>query len=153
MANKTKATLPCSLKGFVDLARSNARFSHCPSIPTRLLPSKALECRFKFISGNNMAPNADKSSLRQRFANDDADLNNDPATQPTTLLKNIKSTEVVIDGTIYDLTSFKHPGGDSVMLFGGNDVSVQYKMIHPYHTSKHLEKMTAVGKVSDGDTE
>ncbi len=109
--------------------------------------------RFKCINDINMAPNANNSKLRQRFANDDVDLNNDPATRPTTLLKNIKSTEVVIDGTIYDLASFKHPGGDSVMLFGGNDVSVQYKMIHPYHTSKHLEKMTAVGKVKDGDTE
>lgn len=103
-----------------------------------------------------MAPNADQSRLRHRFANgkqndtiDDAD-----ATLSTMQsVKNIKSSEVVIDGTIYDLKSFNHPGGDSVLLFGGNDVTVQYKMIHPYHTSKHLEKMTATGKVNDSTTE
>jgi len=65
-------------------------------------------------------------------------------------VKNLKSTEVVIDGIIYDLSGFQHPGGDSVMIFGGNDVTVQYKMIHPYHTAKHLEKLKAVGKVTDG---
>jgi fatty acid desaturase (delta-4 desaturase) len=93
-----------------------------------------------------MAPNADKSRLRQRFANDDIV---DNATASTVLVKDIKNTEVIIDGVIYDLDSFKHPGGDSVYLFGGNDVTVQYKMIHPYHTSKHLEKMKVVGKASD----
>ena len=93
-----------------------------------------------------MAPNA--SQLRQR-GNHSSALE-DEATQPTTLsLKQIKSTEVVIDNVIYDLKSFKHPGGDSVLLFGGNDVTVQYKMIHPYHTAKHLEKMRVVGKVND----
>ena len=92
-----------------------------------------------------MAPNV--SQLRQR-GNHPSAL--DEATQPTTLsLKQIKSTEVVIDNVIYDLNSFKHPGGDSVLLFGGNDVTVQYKMIHPYHTAKHLEKMRIVGKVND----
>lgn len=104
-----------------------------------------------------MAPNADNSKLRQRFNNDDAVLSGtgvDPATQTTvTKVKDIKSTEVVIDGTIYDLTSFKHPGGESVLLFGGNDVTVQYKMIHPYHTRHHLEKMKATGKVSDSESE
>jgi fatty acid desaturase (delta-4 desaturase) len=93
-----------------------------------------------------MAPNA--SQLRQRGNHNDPSAL-DEATQPTTLsLKQIKSTEVVIDNVIYDLKSFKHPGGDSVLLFGGNDVTVQYKMIHPYHTAKHLEKMTVVGKVN-----
>jgi fatty acid desaturase (delta-4 desaturase) len=47
------------------------------------------------------------------------------------------------------LTNFHHPGGESINVFGGNDVTVQYKMIHPYHTSKHLEKMKRVGKVAD----
>jgi len=104
-----------------------------------------------------MAPNADNSKLRQRFNNDDAVLTGtavDPATQTTLLqVKDIKSTEVVIDGTIYDLTSFKHPGGESVLMFGGNDVTVQYKMIHPYHTRHHLEKMKATGKVSDSESD
>ncbi len=109
-----------------------------------------------------MPPNADISRLRNRFGNDDIandsnaanDANsNDAATIPTTPLKSIKGTEVVIDGTIYDLTSFVHPGGDSILIFGGNDVTVQYKMIHPYHTRHHLEKMVAVGKVDAKDVE
>merc|ERR1711971_453331 len=58
-------------------------------------------------------------------------------------------TEIVIDGAIYDIANFDHPGGESIQIFGGNDCSVQYKMIHPYHTTKHLEKMTRVGTVSD----
>jgi hypothetical protein len=28
-------------------------------------------------------------------------------------------------------------------------VTIQYKMIHPYHTDKHFEKMKRVGKVAD----
>ena len=47
----------------------------------------------------------------------------------------LKPTEISIDGVVYDISSF----------FGGNDVTVQYKMIHLYHTEKHLEKMKAVG--------
>ena len=89
--------------------------------------------------------------LRNRFANDlDKDQQGlDPATQSTRTdaLKNLSGDEVAIDGIIYTLDGFKHPGGDSIKIFGGNDVTVQYKMIHPYHTAKHLEKMQVVGRV------
>jgi cytochrome b involved in lipid metabolism len=61
----------------------------------------------------------------------------------------LKQNEVAIDGIVYDLTSFNHPGGGSIMIFGGNDVTVTYKMIHPHHTSKNLEKMKKVGVVTD----
>lgn len=101
-----------------------------------------------------MPPNADISRLRNRFPNANDNDDNDQALQSTTTpLKSIKGTEVVINGTIYDLTSFDHPGGDSVLIFGGNDVTVQYKMIHPYHTEHHLRKMRAVGKVDPKDAE
>lgn len=99
-----------------------------------------------------MPPNARSSPLRQRFNPSSGDRNesdDDAATMNLISYKSIKPTEIVIDNIIYDLTSFHHPGGDSVFLFGGNDVTVQYKMIHPYHTSKHLEKMKVVGKVND----
>jgi fatty acid desaturase (delta-4 desaturase) len=92
-----------------------------------------------------MAPDADK--LRQRKTQEV-----DVATQPTdkiSTLKGLGGTEVVIDGLVYDIADFNHPGGESILLFGGNDVTVQYKMIHPYHTAKHLEKMKHVGKVPD----
>lgn len=92
-----------------------------------------------------MAPDADK--LRQRKTQQV-----DAATQSTekiATLKGLGGTEIVIDGVIYDIKDFDHPGGESILIFGGNDVTVQYKMIHPYHTSKHLEKMQRVGTVPD----
>ena len=97
-----------------------------------------------------MPPNADLSRLRHRLPADDKnDLDEDQALQRATTLKQLRGTEVAIDGIIYDLTSFKHPGGDSVLIFGGNDVTVQYKMIHPHHSGKQLEKMKIVGRVTD----
>merc|ERR1719261_1788034 len=97
-----------------------------------------------------MAPDADKLRQRNRPTVD-------PATRSTTdrisTLKGLGGNEIAIDGIIYDLTDFKHPGGESIMIFGGNDVTVQYKMIHPYHTSKHLEKMRRVGVVPDYTSE
>ncbi len=70
-------------------------------------------------------------------------------------IKDLQGHEVCIDGLVYDLTSFDHPGGSSIFLFGGNDVTTQYRMIHPYHydnntattSSKHLQKMTIVGTI------
>lgn len=103
-----------------------------------------------------MPPNADFQGIRNRFPNETKDLNeadNDNATVSTIPLKSIKGTECVINGTIYDLTSFDHPGGESVLIFGGNDVTVQYKMIHPYHTDHHLKKMKAVGKIDAKDAD
>ena len=99
-----------------------------------------------------MAPDADQ--LRQRRPNvvsgDLGDSVLDSATvERISTLKGLGGNEVCIDGIIYDISSFEHPGGDSVKLFGGNDVTVQYKMIHPYHTTKHLEKMKVVGRVPD----
>lgn len=64
-------------------------------------------------------------------------------------LGSLEPHEVCIDGAVYDLRGFHHPGGDSIHLFGGNDVTVQYNMIHAYHTDKHLEKMRRVGRVAD----
>lgn len=68
-------------------------------------------------------------------------------------LNELESTEVCIDGVIYSLVGFDHPGGDSIHIFGGNDVSVLYKMIHPTHSSSsstvHLRRLRCVGKVSD----
>ena len=103
-----------------------------------------------------MAPDADK--LRQRrntpqvqgaaATNDE----NSPEIRIATL-KSLAPTEIVIDGKIFDIADFDHPGGESIQLFGGNDVTVQYKMIHPYHTEKHLEKMKRVGTVPDYTSE
>ena len=50
------------------------------------------------------------------------------------------------------ISDFDHPGGDQIKLFGGNDVTVQYKMIHHRHymNSDHfLSKMKKVGYVTD----
>ena len=115
-----------------------------------------------------MAPNADR--LRQRRHTGPPDVpsvvRDEHHPTPTTTIVNEKTpssehqqrrplttlggTELVIDGVIYDIAQFQHPGGDSIQLFGGNDVTVQYKMIHPYHTRHHLQKMgTPVGTIPD----
>jgi fatty acid desaturase (delta-4 desaturase) len=101
-----------------------------------------------------MAPDADR--LRQRRTKELDAIANSDATEPVlriATLKTLGETEIVIDGGIYDLKNFNHPGGESVMMFGGNDCTVQYKMIHPYHTKKHLEKMERVGTVPDYNSE
>ena len=109
------------------------------------------------LSTPRMPPNADTSILRNRITTkvNATDLINDDAATQSTLrsMKHLKGHEVAIDGTIYDITDFVHPGGEVVKFFGGNDVTVQYKMIHPHHTGKHLEKMKAVGKVVDYQAE
>lgn len=97
-----------------------------------------------------MAPDADR--LRQRRTKDFDDVAEANATEPAlriSTMKSIGETEIVIDGAIYDIKDFNHPGGESILLFGGNDVTETYKMIHPYHTTKHLQKMERVGTVPD----
>ena len=105
-----------------------------------------------------MPPNANISRRSNGLAANKAtvstqDLDNDPALQSVRTMKSLKGTEIAIDGVIYDIADFVHPGGEVVKFFGGNDVTVQYKMIHPYHTGKHLEKMKMVGKVVDYEAE
>ena len=99
-----------------------------------------------------MAPDADKLRQRKNYAVEPDDVAAE-ATQSTQevvrTMKTIGDNEVCIDGIVYDLTDFDHPGGETILVFGGNDVTATYKMIHPYHTEKHLEKMRRVGKVSD----
>jgi fatty acid desaturase (delta-4 desaturase) len=100
-----------------------------------------------------MPPNANLVRRSDRLASkatvSTEDIDNDQALQSVRTLKSLKGTEIAIDGVIYDIADFVHPGGEVVKFFGGNDVTVQYKMIHPYHTNKHLEKMKMVGKVVD----
>lgn len=101
-----------------------------------------------------MAPNADQTRLRNRFAKDLAEeSSSDSATLPVSTIKSLRPNEVCIEGNVYDLATFDHPGGNSIRIFGGNDVTVMYKMMHPYHTAKHLEKMKKVGTVSDYKSE
>lgn len=95
-----------------------------------------------------MAPDAD--TLRNRQVVHPVPDNAHLATQQVRTLQSLASTEVVIDGIIYDITSFDHPGGESIRIFGGNDATVLYKMIHPHHHSnRHLEKMKIVGRIPD----
>ncbi len=94
-----------------------------------------------------MAPDADK--LRQRVPVKSLGNDDEQSEEKVTTIKSLQSNEVVIDGVIYDITSFQHPGGDSIHIFGGNDATVAYKMIHPYHTKKQLEKMKRIGVVPD----
>jgi len=106
-----------------------------------------------------MAPKEQNATLRNRkqFLNDTAGDDNDAAlervlnnSKPVSKLSN---DEVAIDGFIYDISTFNHPGGDVVKMFGGNDVTVQYHMIHPRHGNKQVEKMKLVGKVDNWKAE
>lgn len=105
-----------------------------------------------------MPPNADQSHLRQRFPadkkiylNDDSHLRSEMLSLQDRVdsIHELKDTEVAIDGIIYDLEGFDHPGGNSFLVFGGNDVTVMYHMIHPTHNNQHLKKLKKVGRVSD----
>lgn len=91
-----------------------------------------------------MCRNTD-AKLRNRLKTNGTNANAAAETVPTG--RSLKPTEISISGNIYDISDFVHPGGNVIRFFGGNDVTVQYKMIHPYHTDKHLEKMKFVGKV------
>jgi fatty acid desaturase (delta-4 desaturase) len=95
-----------------------------------------------------MAPDADKLRHRREAVKDSVE-SSDPAQEKVATLKSLRAHEVVIDGVIYDITSFEHPGGESINVFGGNDATVVYRMIHPYHTTQHLQKMKVVGKIPD----
>lgn len=99
-----------------------------------------------------MAPDADCNVRRRR-----EQCNEDPSLlvkERSLTVEGLKNNEVAIDGIIYDLESFVHPGGSSIGVFGGNDVTIQYKMIHAHHSSnKQLEKMTKVGRLVDFNSE
>jgi hypothetical protein len=47
----------------------------------------------------------------------------------------LPQTQICVDGIVYELGDFpsKHPGGDSIAMFGGSDCTVQYRMIHATH--------------------
>ena len=63
-------------------------------------------------------------------------------------LDSLTPSEVCIDGVVYDISNFDHPGGESIKLFGGNDVSVIYRMIHPLYSKGHrLDKLQRVGTI------
>jgi hypothetical protein len=68
-----------------------------------------------------MAPDAGKTRVQLRQPGDDVGargLNID----------GLNGDEVAIDGLVYSLNDFVHPGGEQIKLFGGNDVTVQYKV-------------------------
>ena len=68
-------------------------------------------------------------------------------------LDDLAGNQIAIDDSVYSLDGFDHPGGEQIRLFGGNDVTVQYRMIHPRHKAKHhLNKLTRVGNFIRSDT-
>lgn len=61
--------------------------------------------------------------------------------------KDLHEDHISIDGVVYSLKGWDHPGGEQIKLFGGNDVTVQYKMIHPFHAASLVKKMPRVGRL------
>eukprot|EP00543_Licmophora_paradoxa_P007245 CAMPEP_0202443846 /NCGR_PEP_ID=MMETSP1360-20130828/3017_1 /ASSEMBLY_ACC=CAM_ASM_000848 /TAXON_ID=515479 /ORGANISM="Licmophora paradoxa, Strain CCMP2313" /LENGTH=73 /DNA_ID=CAMNT_0049059653 /DNA_START=36 /DNA_END=254 /DNA_ORIENTATION=+ len=73
-----------------------------------------------------MAPDADKIRQRKTAATTivadttgaAGGADEDEATQNRiSTLKGLKGNEVAIDGVIYDITSFYHPGGEAIEIF------------------------------------
>lgn len=93
-----------------------------------------------------MAPDAGKVRPQLHQTGNEVDSNG-------LSLESLTGDEVAIDGIVYSLNDFDHPGGDQIKLFGGNDVTVQYKMIHPHHKPKQLGKLTIVGKLNNPEYE
>jgi fatty acid desaturase (delta-4 desaturase) len=96
-----------------------------------------------------MAPDAEKLRQRRKVDDDGDEPTESVAGERVCPVNALKGDEICIDGIIYDISDFDHPGGESIKVMSGNDVTIQYKMIHPYHTQKHLEKLKRVGKVTD----
>mmetsp|Transcript_50072 Transcript_50072/g.73545 ORF Transcript_50072/g.73545 Transcript_50072/m.73545 type:complete len:459 (+) Transcript_50072:25-1401(+) len=63
--------------------------------------------------------------------------------------KELTEDVVAIDGIVYSILGWDHPGGDQIKLFGGNDVTVQYRMIHPFHVASLVDKMPKVGTLKN----
>jgi fatty acid desaturase (delta-4 desaturase) len=113
-----------------------------------------------------MAPDAEKVRRQSRntsathtgrttMEDDEAD-GLEPTQSDLAVFQNVNDLSgnlIAIDGIVFTLDNFNHPGGEQIKIFGGNDVTVQYKMIHPHHTSKHLNKLTVVGKLAKSDYE
>jgi len=68
-------------------------------------------------------PNDHALELRQRRTVIPNEQNDDRAIQ----LPELKGHEIAIEGSVFDISEFQHPGGEVVKFFGGNDVSVQYR--------------------------
>jgi len=64
-------------------------------------------------------------------------------------LDELSPTQVCIDGSVYRIDNFDHPGGNTVQVFGGNDVTVQYKMIHGMNRNheRNLSQLEKVGRL------
>ena len=69
-------------------------------------------------------------------------------------LDQLQNDEIGIDGKIYSLKDFDHPGGESIQVFGGQDVTVLYRMIHANHSKVlHESKLECVGVVAEYQSE
>ncbi len=64
----------------------------------------------------------------------------------------LSDAQVAIDGVVYDLSDFPHPGGPVLQVFGGNDVTAAYHLIHTSHAQNphhYLGKLKRVGELPD----
>ena len=103
-----------------------------------------------------MAPDADKLRLQSGnviVEENDAEDGNEIELPVFKNAQGLLGNLIAIDGIVFNLDGFNHPGGGQIKLFGGNDVTVQYKMIHPHHTGEQLKKLTVVGTLAKSDTE
>lgn len=97
-----------------------------------------------------MPPQIDKPGLRIRrgYLHDDEPEFYEEENKNIKRYKSVDDLsefEVAIDGIVYDISAFHHPGGEIIKMFGGNDVSNVYKFNHLYHSPRSLDKLKKVG--------
>lgn len=69
-------------------------------------------------------------------------------------LDQLQAHEICLEGKIYSIKDFDHPGGESIQVFGGQDATVLYRMIHANHSKLyHTSKLPCVGVVTDYQSE
>lgn len=97
-----------------------------------------------------MPPHVNGSDLKARWKvlnDDDSSINSCENTRVHfyKTVDDLSENEIAIDGIVYNINGFEHPGGEIIKMFGGNDVSNVYKYNHLYHSPKALEKLKQVG--------
>jgi cytochrome b involved in lipid metabolism len=147
------------------VGKANARSISCNS-PRWRPPQTSPTSPALFSLSNSFfleqAPNSEvhrrtRSSTRSQTRSATVRNESSHATKKYKTIKELTQEEICIDGTVYDISEFAevHPGGAQIKVFGGNDVTCQYKMIHHGHSSNpeyYLSKMKAVGVIEDWES-
>lgn len=87
-----------------------------------------------------------RSSARQTRARGAAGVGN---FTPTEVAKHSSSEDawLIIDGKVYDVTDFDHPGGDVLLSYAGQDASEVFAAMHPTAAPRAYLKTLCIGSL------